>query len=182
MVWTSLVAQWWRIHLPMQETWVGFPGPGRFHMPWGKWTCAKRLLSLCPRARGLQLLKSTCSRAHAPQQEKPLQGEVCAPQWRVAPLTTTRENPRAAKKTQQSHKLIKNQNKHQWFSSDFIFNASAIMFNCWSHCQSILKGGQILTNISSKIELEPTNIYLKFFSRVPGSNLAAWRCIIKSKW
>ena len=31
---TSLVVQWIRIHLPLQEMWVLIPGPGRFHMPW----------------------------------------------------------------------------------------------------------------------------------------------------
>ena len=32
--WTSLVVQWLRICLPMQEAMGSIPGPGRFHMPW----------------------------------------------------------------------------------------------------------------------------------------------------
>ena len=31
---TSLVAQWLRIHLPMQADMGSSPGPGRSHMPW----------------------------------------------------------------------------------------------------------------------------------------------------
>ena len=52
----------------------------------------------------LQLLKPVRPRARAPQQEKPPQREVCAPQQGVAPLTATRESPRAAMKTQRSQK------------------------------------------------------------------------------
>lgn len=32
---------------------------------------------------------------------------------------------------------------YQWFNCDFAFNASAVMFNCGSHSQPILKVGQI---------------------------------------
>ena len=56
------------------------PGLGRSHMPWSNWACEPQLLSLHSRARKPQLL-SLCAtdteacmpRAHAPQQEKPLQ-------------------------------------------------------------------------------------------------------------
>ena len=48
------------------------PGLGRSHMPQRN------------KARAPQLL-SQRSRARAPQQEKPLQWEARAPQWRVAP-------------------------------------------------------------------------------------------------
>ena len=48
------------------------PGPGRSHMPRSDYVPEPQLLSLR-------------SRAHAPQQEKPLQWEACAPQRRVAP-------------------------------------------------------------------------------------------------
>ena len=52
---------------------------------------------------------ATSPEAHAPtacalQQEKPVQWEARAPQCRVAPLTATRESPRAATKTQSSQK------------------------------------------------------------------------------
>ena len=88
----SLVAQWLRIHLPMQGTWVralvrqdptcrGATGPMRHN-----------LLSLRSRACEPQLLSpcATTTEAHAPrahalQQEKPPQWEACAPQRRVAP-------------------------------------------------------------------------------------------------
>ena len=76
---TSLVAQWLRIHLPMQ---------GHGFEPWSRkiphaveqLTPAPQILSLCSRAREPQLL-SPCAttteactpRARAPQQEKPLQ-------------------------------------------------------------------------------------------------------------
>ena len=41
-------------------------------------------------------------KTHALQQEKPPQWEAHAPQQRVAPITATRESPRAAMKTQRS--------------------------------------------------------------------------------
>ena len=40
-----------------------------------------------------QLLKPSCPRAHALQQEKPPQWEACTPQRRVVTLATTREKP-----------------------------------------------------------------------------------------
>ena len=42
----SLVAQWSRIHLPMQETRI-LPDPGRSHMPQTNETCILQLLNLC---------------------------------------------------------------------------------------------------------------------------------------
>ena len=71
------------------------PVPGRSHMPRSNWACAPQLLSLRSRALEPQLL-SLCAttteahapRAHAPQQEKPLQWEAGALQW----VTPTRRN------------------------------------------------------------------------------------------
>ena len=86
----SLVAQWLRICLPMQGTWVqslvredptGHEATKPVHHNY--WARA-------PRAR-------------APQQEKPPQWEAHAPQQRVA---ATRESPRTATKTQHSQKYI----------------------------------------------------------------------------
>ena len=56
------------------------PDPGRSHVLRGNKPCGPQLLS--PRSRGhmLQLLKSTCTRARALQQEKPLQWEAHARQ------------------------------------------------------------------------------------------------------
>ena len=90
--WDFLVAQWLRIHLPMQGTRVRAP-------VWEDPTCrratkarAPQLLSLCSRAREPQLLSPWATtteahvpKAHAPQQEKPLKWEAHAPQRRVAP-------------------------------------------------------------------------------------------------
>jgi len=78
--WTSLVAQWIGIHLPIQRmrlrsleneedpTCLGATKP--VHHNW---------------AHGLQILKPLCSRAHAPQQEEPPQGHTRALQQIVAP-------------------------------------------------------------------------------------------------
>ena len=67
------------------------PGPGRSHMPQSNKACAPQLLSLRSRTREPQLLsprvtttKAHAPRARAPQQEKPLQWEACAPWQRVA--------------------------------------------------------------------------------------------------
>ena len=109
---TSLVVQWLRIHLPVQGTWVwsliredptcrGAAKPERHNY----WACALEPASHNYGAHVPQLLKPAGSsarvpqllspraattearapRAHAPQQEKPLQWEACAPQRRVAP-------------------------------------------------------------------------------------------------
>ena len=61
------MSQWYRIHLPMQETCL-IPSGGRSHMPWSN------------NARVPQLLKRVCPRACAPKQEKPRQWEACIPQ------------------------------------------------------------------------------------------------------
>ena len=96
---TSLVAQWLRIHLPMQGTWVqalvredptccGATKPVQHNC----WACALEPASHNYWAREPQLLSpcATTTEAHAPracapQQEKPLQWEALAPQQRVAP-------------------------------------------------------------------------------------------------
>ena len=49
------------------------PDPGRSHMPRSNQARAPQLLSLCSRAWELQLLKLMSPKAHAPQQEEPLQ-------------------------------------------------------------------------------------------------------------
>ena len=64
------------------------PGLGRSHVPWTA-KSVPQLLSLCLRARELQLLRPTHPTACARSQEKPLQREACEPQLesktRVAP-------------------------------------------------------------------------------------------------
>ena len=79
------MAQWLRIHPPMQGTRVQA-------LVWEDPTCVPQLLSLCSRAHKPQLL-SLCAatteahapRVGAPQQEKPPQCEARTPQQRVAP-------------------------------------------------------------------------------------------------
>ena len=109
---TCLVAQWLRIHLPMQGTMVrslvwedptchGATKPVLHNY----WACTLEPASHNYWAHTRQLLKPTHSRAHvpqllsphaattdactpracAPQQKKPPQWEACAPQRRVAP-------------------------------------------------------------------------------------------------
>ena len=85
------MAQWLRIHLPMQGTWVQA-------LVWEDPTChgaAKpmhhnyRACALEPATQLLSLCAATTEahipRAHAPQQEKPPQWEARTPQQRVAP-------------------------------------------------------------------------------------------------
>ena len=68
----SLVAQWLRIHLPMQGTRV-------WALVWEDPTCrgATRPVS--------HNYWACASGACAPQQERPRSWEACAPRWRVAP-------------------------------------------------------------------------------------------------
>ena len=82
---TSLVAQWLRIRLPMQGTWVRTlvrEDP----------TCRGATKPVCHNYWACALLEPTCHnywacapRACAPQQEKPPQWEARAPQRRAAP-------------------------------------------------------------------------------------------------
>ena len=59
-------------------------------------------MSLCSRAWELQLLKSMCPRAPAPQQEKTLQWEAHAPQLENIPLSNDDpEQPKITKQTNQ---------------------------------------------------------------------------------
>ena len=101
---TSLVAQWLRICLPMQGSWVRSlvredptchtaTKPMRHNY----WACALESVSHNYWAR--------LPRAHAPQQEKPPQWEARAPQQRVAPA---RHNLEKACVQQQRPDAIKN--------------------------------------------------------------------------
>ena len=76
------------------------PGPGRSHMPQSNYARAAQLLRQGSRARKSQLLslhaattEACAPRARAPQQEKPLQWEARAPQWRVAPARRNQRKP-----------------------------------------------------------------------------------------
>ena len=107
----SLVAQWLRIHLPMQgkrvralvqedTTCHGATKPVRRNY----WACALEPMSHNYWSPCTTTTEAHAPRAHAPQQEKPPQWEACAPQQRVAPTPATRESPHAATKTKCSHK------------------------------------------------------------------------------
>ena len=55
---TSLVVQWLRIRLPMQETWIQSLVRGKFYMPQSNYAYGAQLLSPCSRACKLKLLSS----------------------------------------------------------------------------------------------------------------------------
>ena len=92
-------------------------------MPQSNKARAPQLLSLCSRAREPQLLsqhatttearapKAHAPRAHALQQEKPLQWEARAPQWRVAPARRNWRKPVRSNKDPMQPKTNKNKNK-----------------------------------------------------------------------
>ena len=96
---TSLVAQWWRVHLPMQETWVR-------SLVWEDPTCLGTTKPMSHNYWACALEPGNCNywahvlralRAHALQQEK-------LPQWEtLAPKT---EKAGKATKTQGSQKQI----------------------------------------------------------------------------
>ena len=90
--WASLVAQWLRIRLPIQGTWVRalvWEDPtcrgGTKLMRHNYWACALELAS--------HNYWACAPRACAPQQEKPPQWEVHALQWRVAPARCNKRKP-----------------------------------------------------------------------------------------
>ena len=68
---TSLVVQWLRIHLPMQETMDSVSGRGGFHMLRGSYTCVPQL----PRLHAATV-EADVPRVHAPKQGKPPQREA----------------------------------------------------------------------------------------------------------
>ena len=97
----SLVAQWWRICLPKQETQV-WPLVGEdptCHwatkpLPHNCWACALEPERRNYGARMPQLLKPVCPRAQTPRQEKPSQWEAHILQLESSPRSlATREKP-----------------------------------------------------------------------------------------
>ena len=117
---TSLVAQWWRICLPIQgsqvqsliqedPTWQGATGP----MQPNYWACAPEPGSHHYWAHVPKPLKAMRPRAHAPQ-VKPLQWAAWAPQLESGPLlAATKESPHAATKTQHQPLINKNRSLKQ---------------------------------------------------------------------
>ena len=99
MLGSSLVTQWQRIHLPVQDTRVPSliqedPTCRRATKPMGHnyWTCA-----LEPGSRNYwphvpHLLKPRYPGAHAPQQEKPLKREAHAPHLKSSPCLPMRSD------------------------------------------------------------------------------------------
>ena len=91
-LWTSLVVQWIRIRLPVQGTRVpsliredptccGATKP----VCHSYWACALELTHHSYWSPHVTTTEAHTPRAHAPQQEKPLQWEASVPQRRVAP-------------------------------------------------------------------------------------------------
>ena len=128
------MAQWLRIHLPMQGTWVrtlvqedltcyGATKP-MCHNYWAfalgptshnYWAHAPQLLRLCSRACEPQLLslhttttEAQAPRACAPQQKKTLQWEAHTPQQRVAPAHRNSRKPVCSNEDLMQPKIRKN--------------------------------------------------------------------------
>ena len=79
------------------------PDRRRSHVPWSNYAPAQKLLSVCSRAcmpHSYQVHMPRYDRKRSRRNERTLQQGV-------SPLTTTRENPHTAKKTQDSQKLIR---------------------------------------------------------------------------
>ena len=128
----SLVVQWLRIHLPMQETRVwalvredptcrGTTKPVCHNY----WACA-----LEPTSHNYWRPRATTTEAHAPrarapQQEKPQQWEACTLQQRVAPA---RRNQRKARVQQRRPKSSQKKKKKYYRSSFNLF-----MFKEWRY-------------------------------------------------
>ena len=122
MIGTSLVAQWLRIHLLMQETLQGLiPGPRRSHVPWGKQAHVPQLQSLSI----LEPEATTMGSWHTATREQAL-------------LTAMRESPHTATKTKSSQKNKINKNlkvkniiialKVTWHCSCWAFKRKGLWF------------------------------------------------------
>ena len=99
----SLAAQWWRVRLPMQETWVQ---PLLWEDPTGRgatkpvshsyWACALEPTNRNPEPT-YPNYESLCTLKVCAQHEKPLQWETHTPQPRVAP-TRHNQDPKKERK------------------------------------------------------------------------------------
>ena len=85
----SLVARWWTVCLPMQETWV-------HSLVWEDPHVMEQLIP------DITATEPTCPTARALQKEKPLQWETWAPQLERSPARLNYRKVWAAIKTQQS--------------------------------------------------------------------------------
>ena len=89
------MAQWWRIYLPMQGTWFqslvqedpNLHGATKGHVP-QLLSCNLELLSPCAAA----------TKAQAPQQEEPPQGEACTMQLESSSFSLQKDKHHAATK------------------------------------------------------------------------------------
>ena len=68
------------------------PDPGRSHISWSNYAHVPQLLSLCPRARGLQLL-SPCTVESVLQNKRSCCGEAQAPQLETRESLRSNEDP-----------------------------------------------------------------------------------------
>ena len=106
----SLVAQWYRICLPRQETWV------RCRIQ--EESICQEQLKLCATTTepvlwspGAATTEACVPRARGPQQEKPLEGGAHAPQLESRPCSPQPEKAHATTKTQYSQKRRRPQRK-----------------------------------------------------------------------
>ena len=108
--WASQVAQWKRIHLPAQETWVQSliqEDPTCYRTSLCTTTTEPVLLSPCSATTELpcrQLLRPACPRTHAPEQEKLPQWEALAPHLESSPCSPQLQKSPHSSKTQHSQK------------------------------------------------------------------------------
>ena len=140
------------------------PGPGRSYMLRSNQAHAPQLLSLCSRACEPQLL-SPCAktteahapRAHALQQEKPLQWEARAPQWRVGPTCRNERKP-ARSDEDPTQPKIKNINKNKFIKKKFPIRKFSKSLSQFKHKHFYTSGEKYITLII------PTKYfhYLKF--------------------
>ena len=99
--WTSLVAQWWRIHLPMQETWV-------WSLIWEDPTCRRATKPLhcsywvCAQGQELKLLSPCVLEPMLHNREVLPQWKARAPPLESSPCTPQLEKAHAAMKAQHS--------------------------------------------------------------------------------
>ena len=126
---TFLAVQWLRIPLPRQGTQVR-------SLVLADSTCrrATEPMSHNYGARVLQLLTPVCHRAHALQQEKPLQGAASAPLPAAAPTCCSQRKPKCGHKDTGQPKI----NKQFLKEMQMYIYINPPMFICCSYCVTVV--------------------------------------------
>ena len=139
------MARWLRIHLPLQGTWVrslvredptccGATKP----VSHNDWACTLEPVShnyWSPRATTIE---AHVPRARAPQQEKPLQWQARAPQWRVAPARCNKRKPARSNEDPMQPK-IKLKKKKKGFCTNQGLDKSQSQFIVVFTCERVPK-------------------------------------------